>query len=86
MANVLFVGSSVKHILITRNTARRKTAPVYLTRGQAQKLNALITRDEEDWEAEQQGWEITDDASGRNGANVQSFEDYRSKGQAAGVM
>lgn len=76
-------GSPIKHILITERVAQRKQGPIYMPRGQQAQFNALIQREEEEWEARQLGKE---EAPGSVQAQVQSFEEYRSKSSAAGYM
>jgi ATP-dependent Clp protease ATP-binding subunit ClpX len=78
-------GSSVKHILVTRDVARLKCAPLYFHRGQAAAFSAELARDEEAWDAELRGRE--DEASGGRGhgqghghGHVGSFEEYRKAG------
>lgn len=75
-------GSPTKHILITQPVAQLKQPPVYLPRGQQHKFHALIAQEEEAWEAQMQGKEN----AGGSAERVQSFEEYRTKSQAAGVM
>lgn len=75
------LGSSIKHVLITEAVAQRKTAPIYLARGQQHKFHSLIAAEEEEWDAKMQK------AKGRTEeGGVGSFEEYREKSKAAGVM
>lgn len=88
------VGSSIKYVLITEAVAQRKTAPIYLARGQQHKFQSLIAAEEEEWEArmrKEKGDNTGDGNNGGGGAGeiasaVGSFEEYREKGRAAGVM
>lgn len=80
-----FLGSSIKHILITEDVARRKQAPVYLARGQQHRFHAMFTAEEEEWEAKRR--QEGGDDNGRVGDDgMGSFEEYREKSKAAGVM
>ena len=75
-------GSSIKYVLITEPVARRKCAPTYLARGQQHKFHSLIAAEEEDWEARQN--KARGDVEGDEGTGT--FEEYREKSRAAGVM
>ncbi|KAF2855307.1 P-loop containing nucleoside triphosphate hydrolase protein [Plenodomus tracheiphilus IPT5] len=66
-------GSTVKHILITRDVALLKRAPLYFPRGQAAAFHAALTLDEEAWEAHLRS---SEDPS------IGSFEEYRKVGAA----
>ncbi|KAI4159770.1 MAG: hypothetical protein LQ342_006281 [Letrouitia transgressa] len=76
-------GSSIKYVLVTERWARREEAPVYLARGQGGRFQSLVEREEEEWEA-------ANGEGGRKEGKVQegegSFEEYRQKSRAAGVM
>jgi ATP-dependent Clp protease ATP-binding subunit ClpX len=78
-------GSPIKHILVTERVAQRKQGLIYLPRGQQAQFNALIQREEDEWEARQLGDES---GAGEQGvqAQAQSFEEYRNRSQAAGFM
>ncbi|MCJ1432121.1 hypothetical protein MMC27_001477 [Xylographa pallens] len=78
-------GSSIKHILITEAVGQRKQAPIYLARGQQHRFHAMFAAEEEEWEArmrQSRGEEASEDGDGDMG----SFEEYREKSKAAGVM
>ena len=82
------IGSSIKHILITEAAAQKKQAPVYLARGQQHRFHAMISAEEEEWEAKmrnERGESDNDSRAGQPGG-VGSFEEYREKSKAAGVM
>ncbi|OCK79590.1 P-loop containing nucleoside triphosphate hydrolase protein [Lepidopterella palustris CBS 459.81] len=72
-------GSPIKYILITQLVAQLKQPPIYLTRGQQHKFHALIAAEEEAWEAQKENEENPH-------VQAHSFEEYRIKSQAAGVM
>jgi ATP-dependent Clp protease ATP-binding subunit ClpX len=84
-------GSSIKYVLITEAVAQRKTAPIYLARGQQHRFQSLIATEEEEWDArnnkgkkeDSDGGE-SDDGEGSGGLG--SFQEYREKSTAAGVM
>lgn len=62
---------------MTRAVAQRKCAPIYMSRGQQHKFHALIAKEEEEWELEQQGKESA--KMERVSPHVQSFEEYRER-------
>jgi ATP-dependent Clp protease ATP-binding subunit ClpX len=66
--------------LITEAVAQRKEAPIYLARGQQHKFRALIAAEEEEWQARGK------DSSTTYHAGTSTFEEYREKSKAAGVM
>ncbi|KAF2146037.1 uncharacterized protein K452DRAFT_283318 [Aplosporella prunicola CBS 121167] len=68
-------GSTTKHVLVTREAARRKAPLTYVSRGQQHKFHAMIAKEEEEWEAEKARKE-------RKEEDVRSFEQYRQKAQA----
>jgi ATP-dependent Clp protease ATP-binding subunit ClpX len=75
-----YTGSSIKHILITEDVAKKKQAPIYLARGLQHRFNTMFAAEEEEWEARRSGKsEEADEGMG-------SFEEYREKSKAAGVM
>lgn len=74
----------MKHVLITEAVAQRKNAPIYLARGLQHKFHSLIAAEEEEWEARMHKSKSRVD-SGRSTATG-SFEEYREKSKAAGVM
>ena len=75
-----FPGSSIKHILITEAVARKEQAPVYLARGQQHRFHAMIAAEEERWE------ERREHSSQISNGSAGSFEEYRERSKAAGVM
>lgn len=75
------LGSSVKYVLITEAVAQRKTAPIYLARGQQHKFHSLIAAEEDEWDAK-----MLKSKGGSEEGGVGSFEEYREKSKAAGVM
>ena len=72
-------GSSIKFILVTEAVALKTQAPIYLPRGQQHKFHAMIAAEEEEWEVRQ--------TRGRGEVDeVPSFERYREKAKASGVI
>lgn len=69
-------GSLVKHVLITQSVAKLECAPLCFQRGQSHSFQSAIAEEEEKWEEELNRRE--------NQANMSTFEEYRSKGLAAG--
>ena len=83
-------GSSIKHVLITESVAQRKTAPIYLARGQQHRFQTMIAAEEEEWDARDNAGKKTNDGSS-DSHNVDSgesgsFQEYREKSTAIGVM
>lgn len=78
------LGSSIKYVLITAAVAQRKTAPIYLSRGQQHKYHSLIATEEEEWDTKMKKSKGASDHSADKGMG--SFEEYREKSKAAGVM
>lgn len=76
-------GSSIKYVLVTERWARREEAPVYLARGQGGRFQSLVEREEEEWEAANGGG-VRKEGKVQEGDG--SFEEYRQKSRAAGVM
>lgn len=76
------IGSSIKYVLITQAVAQRKTAPIYLARGQQHKFHSLIAAEEEEWDAKM----LEAKKGGTGDGGMGSFEEYREKSKAAGVM
>jgi ATP-dependent Clp protease ATP-binding subunit ClpX len=74
-------GSSIKHILITEAVAQRKEPPIYLSRGQQHRFQAMIASEEEEWEARTKSSQDSKQAG-----TVENFQEYREKSRAAGVM
>ncbi|KAI4136746.1 MAG: hypothetical protein L6R39_007634 [Caloplaca ligustica] len=72
-------GSSVKYVAVTGKVARREGAPVYFGRGQAGRFRELIDGDDAEVGAEG-GTRVSGDGE------MGSFEEYREKSRAAGVM
>ena len=68
--------------------AQKKQAPVYLARGQQHKFHSMIVAEEEEWEAmrrRERGESVGDSVDAQQGG-MGSFEEYREKSKAAGVM
>ena len=86
LALIAWIGSSIKHILISEAVAQRKQAPIYLARGQQHKFHSLIAVEEEEWELRMR--KVGDEDAGGRAAEggMGSFEEYREKSRAAGVM
>ncbi|KAH0542597.1 hypothetical protein FGG08_003005 [Glutinoglossum americanum] len=72
-------GSSVKHVLVTENVARRKEPVIYFSRGQQGRFYGCIAKEEEEWERRRKN-EDTDTG------DAQSFEEHREKVKAVGVV
>ena len=88
VAVLCVLGSSIKYILVTAAVAMRKSAPVYFARGQQHLFHNLIAAEEEEWEKGRRereggggGGEVGGGGEGRG-----TFEEYREKSKAAGVM
>lgn len=60
--------------------AQKKSAPIYLARGQQHKFHALIAAEEEEWEKRKEH-----ERGDGEGGGVGSFEEYRERSRAAGV-
>ncbi|KAI9785486.1 MAG: hypothetical protein M1839_009227 [Geoglossum umbratile] len=73
-------GSSVKHVLVTENVARRKEPVIYFSRGQQGRFHGCIAKEEEEWERKRKN-EVELEAGG-----TQNFEEYREKVKAEGVV
>ncbi|KAL9066292.1 MAG: hypothetical protein Q9161_007668 [Pseudevernia consocians] len=78
-------GSSIKYVLMTEAVAQRKSAPVYLARGQQHRFEQIIAAEEEEWDAKTDKDQNKDDGASADGGTG-SFEEYREKSKAAGVM
>ncbi|KAI9814001.1 MAG: hypothetical protein M1827_003465 [Pycnora praestabilis] len=77
-------GSSVKYILITTLVAQKKTAPIYLGRGQQHKFHSMIATEEEEWEERKR--RESGEENQQEQDVVQNFEQYREKAKAAGFV
>ncbi|KAI5207730.1 ClpX, ATPase regulatory subunit [Aureobasidium subglaciale] len=83
-------GSDIKHIAITEDVAKRSSPALYFTREGKTRFNALIVREEEDWEDRKRGEEPTESDFERRaransrGGHATTFEEYRQKATAAG--
>ena len=82
---IVITGSSIKHILITEAVAQRKQAPNYWPRGQQHLFYAMFEAEEIEWEARKRAERGEDSVTGQK-IEVGSFEEYREKSKAAGVM
>ncbi|KAL8789638.1 MAG: hypothetical protein Q9213_001074 [Squamulea squamosa] len=76
-------GSSIKFVCVTGEVARKECAPFYFARGQGSRFRELIEQ-EEDKRAKNEGKQRERGDEGE-GDSV-SFEEYREKSRAAGVM
>lgn len=75
-------GSSVKYVAITGKVARRECAPVYFARGQGSRFRECVSEDGEEGEGQ-----VTNGEDGKGEAGeMGTFEEYREKSRAAGVM
>lgn len=83
-------GSSIKYVLVTQAVAQRESRPVYLPRGQHHKFHALMAAEEEAYDAQlrKKTGAVPADASevGKPADGLNTFEEYREKSKAAGVM
>ncbi|KAK4691712.1 ATP-dependent Clp protease ATP-binding subunit ClpX, partial [Lecanoromycetidae sp. Uapishka_2] len=80
-------GSSINYVLITQAVAQRKSAPIYLSRGQQHRFQSLIAAEEEEWDAKNNKDGKKDDEHDDNeGGGLASFQEYREKSTAVGVM
>lgn len=71
-------GSTTKHVLVTREAAQRKKPLTYMSRGQQQRFQTLLEKEEEEeWKREVNGQK-----DGEEEQTVSSFEQYRSAGYA----
>ncbi|KAL8679970.1 MAG: hypothetical protein Q9186_003786 [Xanthomendoza sp. 1 TL-2023] len=68
-------GSSIKFVLVTGSVARKECAPFYFARGQGARFKEMIEVEEDGKEGREEG-----------GEPPGSFEEYREKSRAAGVM
>ena len=69
---------------MTELVAQRKSAPIYLARGQQHKFHASIAAEEEEWEKRRE--REREDGDERANAGMGSFEEYRERSRAAGVI
>lgn len=84
-------GSSIKHIAVTEDVARRKSAAVCFSRDGKASFHGLIAKDEEEWEEKRRiaegGEETTWEKRARlnsEGGHATTFEEYRQRAHAAG--
>ena len=84
------LGSSIKHVLVTQAVAQRESRPIYLPRGQQHKFHALIAAEEEAYDAQLRekkgGGPPGASGEGKPADTMSTFEEYREKSKAAGVM
>jgi ATP-dependent Clp protease ATP-binding subunit ClpX len=66
-------GSTVKHILVTRDSALLECAPSYFHRGQSAAFHASLSQEEEKWDHHLRS---------KEDAHVSSFEEFRKVGAA----
>lgn len=78
-------GSSIKYVLMTEAVAQRKSAPIYLARGQQHRFEQIIAEEEEEWDAKTSK-DLKEDEGASADGGTGSFEEYREKSKAAGVM
>ncbi|KAL8808863.1 MAG: hypothetical protein Q9223_003610 [Gallowayella weberi] len=71
-------GSSIKFVLVTGSVARKERAPFYFARGQGGRFREMIEVEED----ERQGKDRSEERKESSG----TFEEYREKSRAAGVM
>ncbi|KAL8903628.1 MAG: hypothetical protein Q9207_003803 [Kuettlingeria erythrocarpa] len=75
-------GSSVKYVVVTGKVARRECAPMYFPRGQGSRFRECV--DEDDQEGDRQAKNGRDES--REAGETSTFEEYRKKSRAAGVL
>ncbi|KAL8834656.1 MAG: hypothetical protein Q9170_003658 [Blastenia crenularia] len=78
-------GSSIKFVAVTGAVARKEVAPVYFTRGQGGRFREVVEREEGEVE-EKSDCDVQETDGEDKGAETASFEEYREKSRAAGVM
>ena len=76
---------------MTQAVAQRESLPICLPRGQQHKFHALIAAEEEEFDAqlrkETSGMPPSDPpGEGKTADGMNTFEEYREKSKAAGVM
>lgn len=74
-------GTNIKHILITKDVASKKSAPLYFARGHQAQFYAVVDSEERIW-AEEQASRGDHAGEGSSG----TFEEYREKARVAGVV
>lgn len=88
-------GGSVKYVAVTARVARKECAPVYFTRGQGASFRELVDGENDEEEEKERRGRATGqgDGDGDGGrreeareAETGSFEEYREKSRAAGIM
>ncbi|KAK8169651.1 P-loop containing nucleoside triphosphate hydrolase protein [Phyllosticta citrichinensis] len=72
-------GSTTKHILLTRDAALRRSRPVYVSRGQQPRFQAMLEKEEEEWRREQAG-----DGDKEGEQSIRDFQEYRQRSATAG--
>ncbi|KAL8806975.1 MAG: hypothetical protein Q9182_000956 [Xanthomendoza sp. 2 TL-2023] len=72
-------GSSIKFVLVTASVARKERAPFYFARGQGGRFREMIEVEEDERQGKKDPSEERREPSG-------TFEEYREKSRAAGVM
>ena len=87
------LGSSIKHVLITEAVAQRKDKPIYFPRGQQLKFQSQIATEEEEWDSRLKNEKDKEGGGGdakrdlrNDGPEVNTFEEFRWKNKAAGVI
>ncbi|KAI4114085.1 MAG: hypothetical protein LQ338_008057 [Usnochroma carphineum] len=76
-------GSSVKSVAVTGAVARKECAPIYFGRGQGGRFRECVEGEDVEEEGEE-GKRRASDAG--DGGEMGSFEEYREKSRAAGVI
>jgi ATP-dependent Clp protease ATP-binding subunit ClpX len=83
-------GSDTKHIALTEDVAKKNSPALYFTRDGKARFNALIVKEEEEWEDRKRGEEPPESDLERRaransrGGHATTFEEYRVKASAAG--
>lgn len=77
-------GSSIKYVAVTEKVARKECAPLYFPRGQVGRFREVV--EGEDGEGEGEGEEKHSYEEGGGESELATFEEYREKSRATGVM
>ncbi|KAI4184523.1 MAG: hypothetical protein L6R41_004674 [Letrouitia leprolyta] len=75
-------GSSIKYVAVTGKVARKECAPLYFPRGQVARFREVIDGEDGEEEEEKQSFK----GGGGGESELATFEEYREKSRAAGVM
>lgn len=76
-------GSSIKYVAVTGKVARKESAPLYFPRGQAARFREVVEGEDAEGEGEEKH---NFKSEGGGESELATFEEYREKSRAAGVM